>query len=267
MNSNNAIIKYYDSCEIDYKLIWKLNKHGAMHFGLWDDRVRTFSQALIRENEVLAQIAKITKEDYVLDAGCGVGGSSVFLAKKIGCKVVGITLSEKQISSAKEFARKNDAADLVNFQIADFTKTNFEHGTFDVIWAIESVCHAYNKEDFVKEAARILKKGGRLIIADWFASKEDFSEKEKVLMKKWLNGWAVNSLDTQERFWEYLEKSNFKNIKFCDVTQNIMNSSKRLYLYSLPALFFGKLAEFLKIRNRIQTGNIIAAHYHHKALK
>src|SRR3989338_7530437 len=96
------IIKYYEDTEVDYRWVWDLRRSLALHYGYWDEKVSNYRQALARENEILAEKAGINKEDFILDAGCGVGGSSIFLAKKYGCKVVGITLSQKQ----KEVADK-----------------------------------------------------------------------------------------------------------------------------------------------------------------
>jgi len=189
--NKSQIIKYYDSCEIDYKLAWHLNTCLAMHAGYWDNKVANLPQALERENEVLAEKADVKKSDIVLDAGCGVGGSTIFLAKKFGCKAIGITLSQKQVNSATKNAKKNGVEKLVTFYKMDFLNTSFADNSFDVVWAIEAVCHANDKKKFIMEAFRLLKKNGRLIIADGFAAKNNYNAEENKLMKKWLNGWAV----------------------------------------------------------------------------
>ena len=263
---SQQIIDYYDSCDIDYKLIWNLDKSYAMHFGYWDEKVKNFPQSLERENEILAEKVKIKSSDVVLDAGCGVGGSSIFLAKKFGCKIFGITLSKKQAEQATKNAERNGVASNTEFLVMDFENITFSDKTFDVVWAIESVCHANNKKKFLEGVDRILKQRGRLVIADGFAVKKDYKDREKDIMQKWLAGWGVNFLETKENFEKFLLDTGFKKISFFDITDHVMPSSKRLYEYSLPAMLFGKIAEFLKIRTKIQTGNIIAARYQHKAL-
>lgn len=79
---HQKIINYYRDTENAYKDSWDLDNSLAIHYGYWDDRVQSFSQSLVRMNEVMATAADIKKTDIVLDAGCGVGGSSIFLAKK-----------------------------------------------------------------------------------------------------------------------------------------------------------------------------------------
>ena len=55
-----------------------LNNSLAIHYGYWDEKVRSFPQSLLRMNEVMMEAARIKSTDKVLDAGCGVGGSSIF---------------------------------------------------------------------------------------------------------------------------------------------------------------------------------------------
>jgi tocopherol O-methyltransferase len=264
--SKKEIISYYDSTEADYKLVWDLGNSYAMHFGYWDEKVKNFPQSLERENEILAIKAKIKSSDIVLDAGCGIGGSSIYLAKHFGCKVVGITLSKRQAYKATNNAKQNGVAHLTEFRVMDFEKMTFARGKFDVVWAIESVCHADSKKQFIKEAYRVLRKGGRLIIADAFMTKENITADEEIILNKFLSGWGVNYLETEKNFNLFLRTSGYRNITFTDVTDNVMPSSKRLYRFSILAMYVGKFAELFKIRTKTQTGNIIAAHYQHKAL-
>ena len=138
----SAIIDYYDSCEIDYRKLWPLDRCMALHYGYWDETTKGVSDALLRENQILAERAGITADDRVLDAGCGVGGSAIWLARERGCEVVGITLSQKQVDSAGANARKHGVADMARFERRDFTATGHPDASFDVVWAVEAVWHA-----------------------------------------------------------------------------------------------------------------------------
>ncbi len=261
------IIQYYESCEIDYKLIWRLDRCHAVHLGYWDETIQRVSESLIRENEILAQIAHIKKNDRVLDAGCGVGGSAMFLAKNIGCHVTGITIAPGQVASARTNAANYGLSDLTEFHEMDFSKTSFNDRSFDVIWGIESICHADSKKKFINEAYRLLKSGGRLIIADGFASHDNYNAKDKRTLNNWLRGWSVNFLETSRNFKKYLKEAGFEDISYRDITENAMPSITRLYRYSFPAIIFGKIAEFIRIRNKVQTGNVWGAFYQYKAIK
>ena len=266
-SKTSNIIEYYDSCESDYRIFWNLDDSLAMHAGFWDHTTKTLSEALARENEVLAEFASIKSHEKVLDAGCGLGGSSFFLAKQYQCEVIGITLSEHQVEKAKSLAAKNGLDSLVQFKTMDYCRTSFQDASFDVVWAIESVCHAENKEQFVEEAFRLLKKGGRLILADGFGTFKLYKEEQSLEMERWLNGWGVERLEEQETFLRYLTEAGFSDIKYFNATENILPSSKRLYWISFPATVLSTIGEWFGLRKKIQTKNILAAYYQYSTLK
>lgn len=261
----DEIVDYYDNCEMDYKVLWRLDRCLAMHYGYWDETTERVSEALIRENQILAERAKITESDIVLDAGCGVGGSAIWLANEIGSTVTGITLSAHQVQECIKNAEKRGAADKTQFEIGDYTATNFEGGSFDVVWAVESVCHAEDKQDFINEAFRILKPGGRLILADFFATKEQFNEEEQKLMHDWVSGWSVKALAFTPQFHQGLERAGFEGIDYQNATENVRRSAKELYQYSVLVKAGGKM--LTEGRSDRQEGNVRAVHCQYPALE
>ncbi len=261
------VVKYYDTCEKNYKRWWDLDRSLAMHAGYWDETTTNLHEALMKENEILAKIAGITSSDRVLDAGCGVGGSSLYLADHFKCQVVGITLSEKQAETARRKAKERGLEKPPEFFSMDYTKTSFPSASFDVVWAIESVCHAENKEDFIKEARRLLKPNGRLVVADGFQVRNEYTESEKKVLDKAVNGWAVKSMESIPNFEKFLEEQKFKNIAKRDITTHVLPSSRRLFLYSFPAIGLSKLGEFFGWSTKTQTQDFIGYHYQFWAVR
>ena len=99
---------------------------------------------------------RISRESLVLDAGCGVGGTSFFLAKNIGCTVHGISITPSQVEQAKHFKKQLDQNNLTSFSCLDYCHTDFPDATFDVVFAVESAMYSTPKDAFLKEAFRIL---------------------------------------------------------------------------------------------------------------
>jgi len=71
----------------------------------------------------------------VLDAGCGVGGSAIWLAREKGAHVTGITITPHQVDAANKNAQRHKVADKVRFERRDFTATGYPDASFDVVWA------------------------------------------------------------------------------------------------------------------------------------
>lgn len=240
MFTHHDIARYYDLSEAHYRLFWKLDRSRSLHYGYWDSSTRNFHEALININRVLADKAAITKEDRVLDAGCGVGGSSLWLAGERGCTVTGISLNEKQVKKARAFAREAGLQSQVRFDQKNYLETGYASETFDVVWAIESVCYADDKGAFLNEAFRLLKKGGRLVLADFFQA-ENLSHKAAASVKKFANSWAINAFAFENQFCREAAGAGFCRIVSEDISPAILPSAKRLY----RAYWLGKPAAIL----------------------
>jgi len=104
----------------------------------------------------------------VLDVGCGIGGTSRYLAKKLlpNATVTGITISEKQVERATQLAKEQDVPNA-KFELMDALNMEYPDNSFDMVWACESGEHMPDKTKYVNEMLRVLKPGGRLIIATW----------------------------------------------------------------------------------------------------
>lgn len=264
---HGKIIQYYKDTENAYKDSWDLNNSLAIHYGYWDNEVKSFPESLIRMNEVMMMAAAIKPSDVVLDAGCGVGGSSIFLAYTLGCRVTGITLSERQVQQAAANAKKKDVHELVDFKQMNYCATDFPDASFDVVWGCESICYADSKEQFIKEAFRLLRPGGRLVVADGFVSA--FDNNDNPVIRQWLDGWQVNYLETQERFTAFMKDEGFQMINYRNISKEASHSSRRLYrFYFLASLYLAwKKVNFSKPATEMQKKNIKACKFQYKGMK
>ena len=264
---NQNIINYYKNTENFYKDDWGLNNSLSMHYGYRDQKVKNFPQSLLRMNEVMMDEAKINYKDRVLDAGCGIGDSCIYLGKKLGCQTVGISLCQEEINKAKAIADYRAMSFYTKFEVMDYCHTNFPEESFNVVWACESVCYAYDKEVFIKEAFRLLKPGGRLVLVDGFVT--EFSNNQDPIIKNWLQGWQINYLETPDRFMKFMEGAGFTKITYKNISTYTVSSAKRLYkLYFLATTYlFLKSLIFSNRVADIQKKNVKASKFQYLGLK
>ena len=107
----------------------------------------------------LAELCRIDRTKKVLMVGCGTGFSACYLAKKIGCEVVGIDIAKLSIEKAKERARRQGVSERAEFRVGDAYALPFKAGTFDAV-ITEFVSQFLDRGRALKEFARVLKPGG-----------------------------------------------------------------------------------------------------------
>jgi SAM-dependent methyltransferase len=99
-----------------------------------------------------------------LDIACGKGTTSILIAKKFGCRVIGIDISPELIDEAKFLARKSKVDHLLEFKVNNATLLPFNDSEFDIIIAQAMLVLIDEKSSVIKEALRVLKPNG---LAGW----------------------------------------------------------------------------------------------------
>src|SRR5438552_2384048 len=113
--------------EASYLANWS-GRALSFHFGLSDESTTSLDEAHLNANAELAGYLALSAPSpgmRVLDAGCGVGGTSIWLAKERGVKVTGLTLDPKQAELAARFAEERGVAPDVTFLVMDYAATTF----------------------------------------------------------------------------------------------------------------------------------------------
>jgi len=169
-NDKHRIIKHYDAISPYYRSLW--GEH--LHHGYWIRGDESKEKAQLQLIEHLAQLAGVKPGSEILDIGCGLGASTLYLAKNYKAAVTGITISEVQV----EMAAKAAATEQLDakFLLMDAEAMHFQK-QFDLLWSVESISHYQRREEFFASAAKLLKPGGLFAITDWF-KKENLTPAE-----------------------------------------------------------------------------------------
>ncbi len=269
MKNQPSVQKYYEDTLFDFRTIWGSRDNLACHFGFYDEQANKHHDALNNMNRALADLAKIQPSERVLDAGCGVGGSCFWLSKNRRAIVTGISIVEKQLKQCRKNAARRTSGETknVDFQFGDFCKMPFPDESFDVVWAIEAQCHAENKADFYREARRVLRPGGRLVVADYIRTARPLSENQEKLLAGWLNPWAISDIDTREEHQKNASAAGFSSVEIRDVTPQVRVSLRNLHHLCEKWMPFGRVLRFLNVVNDVRLENVRASVRQFEALE
>ncbi|MGQ4645944.1 methyltransferase domain-containing protein [Lyngbya aestuarii] len=169
MTSNtlkSQIRQFYDASSGLWEKVWGEHMHHG-YYGPSGREKKGRRQAQIDLIEELLNWGEVKQASQILDVGCGIGGSSLYLAEKFSAQATGITLSPVQASRASARAQEAGLVDKVSFQVADALDMPFTDDSFDFVWSMESGEHMPDKEKFLQECYRVLKPGGIFLMATW----------------------------------------------------------------------------------------------------
>jgi len=166
MSLNQRIQEFYDASSGLWEEVWGEHLHHG-YYGINGRERKERCQAQIDLIEELLAWGQVQEPKEILDVGCGIGGSSLYLAQKYQAKTTGITLSPVQASRAKNRAEIQGLAAQTTFLVADALEMPFVDNSFDLVWSLESAEHFPDKQKFLQEAYRVLKPGGLLLMATW----------------------------------------------------------------------------------------------------
>jgi arsenite methyltransferase len=114
----------------------------------------------LRATAELVELCHINQSSVVLDVGCGVGMTPSYLAKRLGCQVVGVDIRESMIDQARERAQREGVEHLVEFRVADAQALPFEDAHFDAVIGESVTAVVGDKATAAGEYVRVTKPGG-----------------------------------------------------------------------------------------------------------
>ncbi len=157
---------YYNSDDA-HNFYYRIWGGEDLHLGIYKTEDEDIYTASRRTIDTMASLAKkIDKNTKVIDLGGGFSGSARHLAKKYGCQVTVLNLSETENNRARQMNKEQGLDDLIDVIDGSFDTIPFDDETFDIVWSEDAILHSDNRTKVINEAARVLKPGGELIFTD-----------------------------------------------------------------------------------------------------
>lgn len=214
--SIDHIRDHYDRLSIYYRTLWGVH----LHHGYWEDN-ESQAAAQVKLVEKLAKLAELSPSIRVLDVGCGLGGSSLWLAGNLNATVAGVTLSEVQAKMASEDAERSGLGERVSFHLADARHLPFAEEGFDVVWIIECSEHLEDKKSFLGDCSRVLRQKGKLAICAWLKADNLSLEDEETFISPVCKGFLCPSLETMNNYCRWMEEAGLTVRHAQDITPRV----------------------------------------------
>ena len=212
-----SLEQYYSEAGPDYAA-W--SREFNMHVGYYRAGANPFDREAMLEQmntEVLARLQLDgIAQPQLLDLGCGLGATLRSFARRLSnAKLLGITPVPWQVEHARAMNERAGCGERVCVMEGDYEGTNLPSARYDGVYALESSCHAHGADKGVvlREAHRLLRTGGRLVVADGFLASGNFvSGLQQRIYRKVCDCWVIKEWAQLHLFTAKMEQLGFREI-------------------------------------------------------
>lgn len=257
-----SLEQYYSEAGPDYAA-W--SQDFNMHFGYYRADTNPLNREAMLEQmnaEVLARLRlNGVAEPQLLDLGCGLGATLRSFALRLpNARLLGVTRVPWQVEQARALNEVAGCGQRICVIEGDYQHTDLPRSSCDGVYALESSCHAHgvDKGILLREAHRLLRSGGRLVVADGFlVNSRFFSTLQRRIYRKLCQCWVIEDLAQLHLFTRRLEQLGFREITVEHLQMRVAPSVAHIPWVTLKFLVtdvvFGKRA-----MTRARWNNVLA---------
>ena len=208
-NTRNLLTRIYDALEkaknnLDRLTLKDLAPIDQLHTGGAKATLALLEQASLKSGS------------DVLDAGCGLGGSSRLMAKNFGYMVTGVDLSDQFITTAQALTENMYLADQVYFKQGSIENLPLENKSFDGILCQHVLMNIMDKEKAFNEFNRVLRSNGKLILHEIVKGEND----PIMYPVPWADKENISYLQSWEAMDVLIKNAGFEKERIIDGTPN-----------------------------------------------
>ena len=215
---------YYNSPDADnfYYHVWG---GEDIHIGLYDPPSEDVGPASARTVETMAaHLRSLGPESRVIDVGAGYGGAARYLARRYGCHVTCLNLSEAQNERNREKNAEQGLADRIEVIDGSFEDIPSLDDSFDVAWSQDAILHSGRRARVLDEVDRVLKPGGEIIFTDPMQA-DDVPEG---VLQPVLDRIHLDSLGSIGFYREQARRLGWSEVEVIEMTHQLVNHYTRV---------------------------------------
>jgi tocopherol O-methyltransferase len=198
----------------------RYSQASSIHRAVWGPGVASRDAAFHYVDDlILAAVHSVDGIPRVLDLGCGNGASLVYLAGRAALLGEGITISPAQARRAAELIAARGLSGCVRCREGNFLALPKDVAGADVAFSIEAFVHSPDASGYFREVARVVRRGGALVICDDFLTgRTNLSRTDAMWLDEFRRGWRVGSLLTVDQARELAGPCGLRLVDNRDLT-------------------------------------------------
>lgn len=201
------------------------NFHGSyLNFGLWEKGIDNYLQAAEHLVTHMGETLGLIPQSRLLDVACGMGVQDVLLHRTFGCSIDALDVTWKHVELAKQRVQKAGLQEQVKIHHGTATKLPFDDLAFTHVMSVEGPEHFNTREDFFKEAYRVLMPGGVMVLTDYNLHRLPRNLWERFVVEAARILWHVPraNYDTVDSYKMKLERNGFRNVMIKEIGERVI---------------------------------------------
>ncbi len=215
---------YYNSQDA-HNFYYRIWGGEDLHLGIYESEDKDIYAASRRAVDRIASYADhIDKNTKIIDFGGGFSGSARHLAKRFGCHVTVINLSETENERGRKMNLRQGLDHLIDILDGSYDDVPIEDNSFDVVWSEDAILHSNNKEKVIQEASRLLKPGGDFVFSDPMQT----DNCDETVLEPIYERINLSSLGSPALYRELGNKAGFRIMAFEELQEHLVFHYSRI---------------------------------------
>lgn len=215
---------YYNSQDAHnfYYMVWG---GEDLHLGVYasdDEDIYLASRRAV--DRIASYASKIDENTKIIDFGGGFAGSARHLAKKFGCRITVINLSETENERGRKMNGQQGLDHLIDIIDGSYDDVPLEDEQFDIVWSEDAILHSNKKQEVVNEAYRLLKPGGDFIFSDPMQT----DNCDETVLQPIYERIKLSALGSPALYREACKKAGFEEMNFEELAEHLVTHYSRV---------------------------------------